>query len=582
MQQLCEAGEEEFLEIMALVGMASKPLHVRRLQKALQEWVSNPREFLTSLVSSHNTCVGTNGVGNSAVLMTNGVLNSDSDNCLVTNGVENSKLGLNDRQSYSSAASQRVSTPVVSDGMQKPLYNACVPNINCSNSVNTPASSYPVNFNSVKPSNFNSCSHANLCTLSGHGNTREIFASVREHSITTKDAKDVHEPSSTTNDNNNVHTSHITEPERFDKIQFVETSGDVNDDGDVEIVDVCKMQSPQDVRFASVTSVKSILLDRSSTVNLVKSISNDPFTDKDKSYSVNQNKIKLTDCALGLDLSVAPNIAFSRSSSPIEVGDPSQTGSSVNCCNRDRSQSPSFFKEAQYNLRRKRGRSAVSGPVPKLQKIVGEFSQSRNVMNQNVLQDSIDGFSRTNMSSSTNKPQLTFSERCSQSLYKPQNNASVRASPIMLEQPRQTLFPDTRFGFGVKRISDEVALSSASPVSSLMQPNDSQPSVSDTSVPLTSSPLGFPHQMISRLPSKATNTHLNQAFYGPDQMYKIWGDFLNQMSAKNLNVDNKHLTHQQQQLFLTGGFPAAEMLSSLIHNNELSPVNGNSLNNINQ
>jgi hypothetical protein len=41
-QQLCEAGEEEFLEIMALVGMASKPLHVRRLQKALQEWVSNP------------------------------------------------------------------------------------------------------------------------------------------------------------------------------------------------------------------------------------------------------------------------------------------------------------------------------------------------------------------------------------------------------------------------------------------------------------------------------------------------------------------------------------------------------------
>lgn len=42
MHQLCEAGEEEFLEIMALVGMASKPLHVRRLQKALQEWAQNP------------------------------------------------------------------------------------------------------------------------------------------------------------------------------------------------------------------------------------------------------------------------------------------------------------------------------------------------------------------------------------------------------------------------------------------------------------------------------------------------------------------------------------------------------------
>ncbi|GIY26849.1 NGFI-A-binding protein homolog [Caerostris darwini] len=49
-QQLCEAGEEEFLEIMALVGMASKPLHVRRLQKALQEWVSNPTMFQTPLV----------------------------------------------------------------------------------------------------------------------------------------------------------------------------------------------------------------------------------------------------------------------------------------------------------------------------------------------------------------------------------------------------------------------------------------------------------------------------------------------------------------------------------------------------
>merc|ERR1719418_521293 len=49
-QQLCEAGEEEFLEIMMLVGMASKPLHVRRLQKALQEWVQNPGVFLTPLV----------------------------------------------------------------------------------------------------------------------------------------------------------------------------------------------------------------------------------------------------------------------------------------------------------------------------------------------------------------------------------------------------------------------------------------------------------------------------------------------------------------------------------------------------
>ncbi|XP_069978778.1 NGFI-A-binding protein homolog isoform X2 [Penaeus vannamei] len=55
-QQLCEAGEEEFLEIMALVGMASKPLHVRRLQKALQEWVSNPaRVCHVRAKASHET-----------------------------------------------------------------------------------------------------------------------------------------------------------------------------------------------------------------------------------------------------------------------------------------------------------------------------------------------------------------------------------------------------------------------------------------------------------------------------------------------------------------------------------------------
>nr|XP_055072632.1 NGFI-A-binding protein 1-like [Misgurnus anguillicaudatus] len=50
-QQLCEAGEEEFLEIMALVGMATKPLHVRRLQKALRDWVTNPSLFNQPLTS---------------------------------------------------------------------------------------------------------------------------------------------------------------------------------------------------------------------------------------------------------------------------------------------------------------------------------------------------------------------------------------------------------------------------------------------------------------------------------------------------------------------------------------------------
>jgi hypothetical protein len=36
--QLCEADEEEFKEIMDLVGMSSKPLHVKRLKKALDEY----------------------------------------------------------------------------------------------------------------------------------------------------------------------------------------------------------------------------------------------------------------------------------------------------------------------------------------------------------------------------------------------------------------------------------------------------------------------------------------------------------------------------------------------------------------
>lgn len=45
LQQLCEAEEGEFFEIMELVGMSSKPLHVRRLQKVLHEFMSNPELF---------------------------------------------------------------------------------------------------------------------------------------------------------------------------------------------------------------------------------------------------------------------------------------------------------------------------------------------------------------------------------------------------------------------------------------------------------------------------------------------------------------------------------------------------------
>jgi hypothetical protein len=66
-QQLCEAGEAEFLEIMDLVGMASKPMHVRRLQKALQEWVQNPGKsfnifFFAFLLSVHTSYISENNM----------------------------------------------------------------------------------------------------------------------------------------------------------------------------------------------------------------------------------------------------------------------------------------------------------------------------------------------------------------------------------------------------------------------------------------------------------------------------------------------------------------------------------------
>ena len=37
LNQLCDANEEEFKEIVDLVGMSSKPLHVKRLRKAIDE-----------------------------------------------------------------------------------------------------------------------------------------------------------------------------------------------------------------------------------------------------------------------------------------------------------------------------------------------------------------------------------------------------------------------------------------------------------------------------------------------------------------------------------------------------------------
>ncbi|KAH7715237.1 Protein MAB-10 [Aphelenchoides avenae] len=47
-EQLMTNDEREFLEIMSVVGMTSKPLHVRRLQKALVEYSTDRCKFLQS------------------------------------------------------------------------------------------------------------------------------------------------------------------------------------------------------------------------------------------------------------------------------------------------------------------------------------------------------------------------------------------------------------------------------------------------------------------------------------------------------------------------------------------------------
>lgn len=44
--QLVDADEKEFKEIVELVGMASKPLHVKRLRKAIDEYKNSNGKLL--------------------------------------------------------------------------------------------------------------------------------------------------------------------------------------------------------------------------------------------------------------------------------------------------------------------------------------------------------------------------------------------------------------------------------------------------------------------------------------------------------------------------------------------------------
>lgn len=53
--QISNADEEEFMEIMTLIGMIHRPLHVRRFQKALMKWRQvNNMQFETDDVSSND------------------------------------------------------------------------------------------------------------------------------------------------------------------------------------------------------------------------------------------------------------------------------------------------------------------------------------------------------------------------------------------------------------------------------------------------------------------------------------------------------------------------------------------------
>ncbi|XP_050314591.1 NGFI-A-binding protein homolog isoform X2 [Anthonomus grandis grandis] len=128
-QQLCDAGEDEFLEIMSLVGMASKPLHVRRLQKSLQEWVTNPIKFKIPLVPGEDFEIELS----SPRVTSNHVFYSAADS------------GENSRTMYSPSPAEICALPpVVSPGLNinnkrpySPLDPACPPSSSSSPSGNS-------------------------------------------------------------------------------------------------------------------------------------------------------------------------------------------------------------------------------------------------------------------------------------------------------------------------------------------------------------------------------------------------------------------------------------------------------------
>lgn len=54
MKQLAEAQDDDFQEIITLVGMVSKPLHVKRFKKALADYRQSMNSMDTDNSSAHN------------------------------------------------------------------------------------------------------------------------------------------------------------------------------------------------------------------------------------------------------------------------------------------------------------------------------------------------------------------------------------------------------------------------------------------------------------------------------------------------------------------------------------------------
>lgn len=116
-QQLCDADEDEFLEIMSLVGMTQKPLHVRRLQKALVEWNENKETLAKMNITAHASCNNSN--------QQRSVFHSNSLPPMITDSSWNPQI-----------ASTPSSSTVVTSAPQQ---------FSCAQSSPTPAAQYTVN-----------------------------------------------------------------------------------------------------------------------------------------------------------------------------------------------------------------------------------------------------------------------------------------------------------------------------------------------------------------------------------------------------------------------------------------------------